>query len=105
MVQAARVDPYRDDVSWSARTQWTGAFASASYAREHRPIVSDEPALLAGTNSAPNPVEYLLAALGSCLAVGYAASATARGIELRALEIELAGTIDLRRVPTPTGRR
>jgi uncharacterized OsmC-like protein len=66
------------------------------YAREHAPIVSDEPQLLAGGNSAPNPVEYLLAALGSCLAVGYAASAAARDIELRSLEIELlSGTIDL----------
>ena len=65
------------------------------HAREHEPIVSDEPQLLAGGNSAPNPVEYLLAALGSCLAVGYAASAAARDIELRSLEIELSGTIDL----------
>jgi uncharacterized OsmC-like protein len=39
---------------------------------------------------------HVLLALGSCLAVGYAASAAARGIELRSLEIELAGTIDLR---------
>jgi uncharacterized OsmC-like protein len=37
-----------------------------------------------------------LASLGSCLAVGYAASAAVRGIELRSLEIELSGTIDLR---------
>jgi uncharacterized OsmC-like protein len=58
--------------------------------------VSDEPELLAGGNTAANPVEYLLAALGSCLAVGYAASAAVRGIELRSLEIELTGTIDLR---------
>ena len=65
--------------------------------RRHRRVraAAREPALLAGGNTAPNPVEYLLAALGSCLAVGYAASAAARDIELRSLEIELAGTIDL----------
>jgi uncharacterized OsmC-like protein len=38
----------------------------------------------------------VLASLGSCLAVGYAASASVRGIELRSLEVELSGTIDLR---------
>jgi uncharacterized OsmC-like protein len=96
LAQQLLAEPDAPKSSWSARTQWTGAFTSASYAREHGPIVSDEPTLLAGSNSAPNPVEYVLAALGSCLAVGYAASAAARGIELRALEIEVAGTIDLR---------
>ena len=89
-------DPDADTSVWNARTTWTGAFTSATHAREHAPIVSDEPEPLAGGNSAPNPVEYVLAALGSCLAVGYAASAATRGIELRALELELSGTIDLR---------
>jgi uncharacterized OsmC-like protein len=89
-------DPDADTSVWNARTTWTGALTSATHAREHAPIISDEPEPLAGGNSAPNPVEYVLAALGSCLAVGYAASAATRGIELRALEIELSGTIDLR---------
>jgi uncharacterized OsmC-like protein len=94
--QQLAADPDADKSTWSARTSWTGAFTSSSYAREHGPIPSDEPDLLAGGNTAPNPVEYVLAALGSCLAVGYAASAAARGIELRSLEIVLTGTIDLR---------
>ena len=94
--QRLAADPEADTSTWSARTTWTGAFTSATHAREHAPIASDEPELLAGGNSAPNPVEYLLAALGSCLAVGYAASAATRGIELRTLELELSGTIDLR---------
>ena len=96
LAQQLAADASAEKSVWSARTTWTGAFTSASHAREHGPIVSDEPELLAGGNSAPNPVEYVLAALGSCLAVGYAASAAARGIELRSLEIELSGTIDLR---------
>ena len=89
-------DPRAGETSWTARTKWTGAFTSSSHAREHGPILSDEPELLAGGDTAPNPVEYVLAALGSCLAVGYAASAAARGIELHSLEIELSGKIDLR---------
>jgi uncharacterized OsmC-like protein len=96
LAQQLAEDPSAERSVWTARTTWTGAFTSASHAREHGPIVSDEPELLAGGNSAANPVEYVLAALGSCLAVGYAASAAARGIELRTLEIDLSGTIDLR---------
>ena len=89
-------DPGADKSVWSARTTWTGAFTSATHAREHAPIASDEPEQLAGGNTAPNPVEYVLAALGGCLAVGYSASATAQGIVVRSLELELSGTIDLR---------
>jgi uncharacterized OsmC-like protein len=40
-------------------------------------------------------VEQVLAALGNCLAVGYAANATAAGIELNDLTIELRGDLDL----------
>jgi uncharacterized OsmC-like protein len=94
--QRLAADPDAQHSTWSARTTWTGAFTSETHARDHGPIVSDEPELLTGGNTAANPVEYVLAALGSCLAVGYAASAAARGIELRSLEIELSGTIDLR---------
>lgn len=64
--------------------------------REHEGIAVDEPEALAGADGAPNPVEYLLAALGSCLTVGYVVGATARGIELRSLELEVEGTLDLR---------
>jgi len=96
LAQQLAGDPEADKSVWSASTTWTGAFTSASHAHEHAPILSDEPKLLAGGGTAPNRVEYLLASLGSCLAVGYAASAAVRGIELRSVELELSGTIDLR---------
>jgi uncharacterized OsmC-like protein len=50
---------------------------------------------MGGTNSAPNPVEQLLAAFGNCLAVGYALSASAAGITIRALRIDVDGDLDL----------
>lgn len=56
---------------------------------------SDEPSALGGTDTGPNPVEQVLAALGNCLAVGYAANATAAGITIRDLSIQLAGDLDL----------
>jgi hypothetical protein len=41
-------------------------------------LVGDEPPVLLGSNAGPNAVELLLAALGFCYAVGYAANAAAR---------------------------
>lgn len=59
-------------------------------------IEGDEPEQILGKRAAPNAVELLLAALGSCLSVGYAANAAAMGIELDDLRFELEGDIDLR---------
>lgn len=56
----------------------------------------DEPEEILGERTAPNAVETLLGALGSCLAVGYAANAAAMGIELEALRFEMEGDVDLR---------
>lgn len=59
-------------------------------------IKGDEPEQILGQRTAPNAVELLLAALGSCLSVGYAANAAAMGIELEELRFEMEGTVDLR---------
>ena len=58
-------------------------------------MVSDEPAVLLGTNKGPNAVELVLAALASCLSVGIAYNAAARGIALRTLTVNISGTLDL----------
>lgn len=80
---------------WSAEVKWKGGFRSEARIREFVPVISDEPAGLGGTDAGPNPVEQLLGALGNCLAVGYAANATAAGIKLRDITIKLDGDIDL----------
>jgi uncharacterized OsmC-like protein len=81
--------------TWSAQVRWTGGFRSEAVVREFAPLTSDEPVGLGGTDQAPNPVEQLLASLGNCLAVGYAANASVAGIELRDLRIDLSGDLDL----------
>lgn len=96
LVEEYTADPDAAESFWTTRTQWTGGFRTATYARQHALLATDEPEWLAGTDSAPNPVEYVLAALGGCLTVGYAAAAAARGVELRSLEIEVKGNVDLR---------
>jgi uncharacterized OsmC-like protein len=80
---------------WRASVTWLGAFRSEAKVRDFAPIASDEPVGLGGNDTAPNPVEQLLGALGNCLAVGYAANATAAGITIRDLSIDLEGDLDL----------
>jgi uncharacterized OsmC-like protein len=95
LVGAIQEDPSRAATTWSAAVSWTGGFRSEVRIRDFGPIPSDEPAGLGGTDTAPNPVEQLLGALGNCLAVGYAANASVAGLELKSLEIELSGDLDL----------
>ncbi len=78
---------------WSARVKWLGGFRNEVYA-EGQTIRSDEPERLAGTATGLNPAQLQLAAVGTCLSVGYAANATARGIKIDDLEIEVEGKID-----------
>ena len=40
-------------------------------------------------------MEQILGAFGACLAIGYTAGANGRGIDLRGLELDLTGIIDL----------
>ncbi len=95
LATAVAAEPEKGDTKWGARVIWTGAFRSEARIRDFDPIPSDEPVALGGTDTAPNPVEQLVAALGNCLAVGYAANASAAGIELDGLEIELEGDLNL----------
>jgi uncharacterized OsmC-like protein len=95
LVDAIQQHPSAAETTWSTEVRWTGAFRSEASVRSFAPITSDEPAALGGTDQAPNPVEQLLGALGNCLAVGYAANASAAGVEIRDLRITLDGDIDL----------
>jgi len=87
--------PEAAHTTWSADVRWVGGFRSEATIRDFRPVPSDEPTGLGGTDTAPNPVEQLLGALGNCLAVGYAANATARGIAIDDLQIRLDGDLNL----------
>jgi uncharacterized OsmC-like protein len=95
LVDTVRCTPAASATTWRAEVTWDGGFRSAARIRGFDPVASDEPVTLGGSDTAPNPVEQVLAALGNCLAVGYAANATADGITLHALRIELAGELDL----------
>ena len=57
---------------------------------------ADEPAILAGHDTGPNPVEHLLNALAGCLTTTLVYHAAVRGIHIEALESELEGDLDIR---------
>jgi uncharacterized OsmC-like protein len=54
-----------------------------------------EPAILIGTDTGPNPAEYLLHALTACVTTSLVFSAAARGVRLTEVESTLEGDMDL----------
>jgi uncharacterized OsmC-like protein len=95
IVKSMKADPKNAQVKFMANTKWVSGAYSKTKIRDFV-IECDEPSALLGTSKAPNPVETILAALGSCLAVGFAYNAAARDINLESLEISLEGDLDLR---------
>ena len=92
------------------RTIAEGRFRHLNMIRDLPPYIVDEPPALLGDDTAPNPSEASLAALGSCLAVGIHANAVARGITVKSLELELEADINITAVwgtgdtsPKPVG--
>jgi uncharacterized OsmC-like protein len=82
-------------VTLKTRTVCEGKFRNLNFVRTLPAHVIDEPPHLLGDDTAPNPSEAVLAALGSCLSVGLHANAVARGIRLTKLELELEGDINV----------
>ena len=57
---------------------------------------ADEPRQLMGNNHGPNPQELLLSGLGACMMVAFVAGATAEGIQIESLRLDLDAALDLR---------
>jgi len=55
-----------------------------------------EPAILLGSDTGPNPAEYLLHALAACLTTSIVYVAAARKVELTSVESTLTGDMDVR---------
>ena len=107
-IEAIRAEPAIAEFKFRAVNQWQGGThnrttindlygAMQEHAREKAFVLDkDEPLLLLGTDLAPNPVEYALAALAGCLTTTLVCFAAAAGIELDAVESKLEGDTDLR---------
>ena len=78
------------------RTVAEGAkFRHLNYVRDLPPHSVDEPHGLLGDDTAPNPTEALLAALGTCVSVGLQANAVARGWIVKGIAVDLEGDINI----------
>lgn len=70
---------------------------------EFHPFYMDEPEVTGGTNSAPNPMQYILSALCGCTAIITANIAGESHITCQAIEVEAAGEIDPRGIEEAPG--
>jgi hypothetical protein len=61
-------------------------------------LTGSEPEVLLGSDSGPNAVELVLAALGFCYSVGFVYNAAALGYELEELSYEVEDDLDLRNI-------
>ncbi len=111
LIAKAKADPTATR-TLRCRTVARGRFTQLNYIRHlpPQPVVESEPEGLLTEDIAPNASEALLAALGSCLAVGIHANAIARNIPIRRLELALEADINMTAVwgtgdvdPKPVG--
>jgi uncharacterized OsmC-like protein len=92
---------FRAETKWETggrtRTRVDGFYGAGQETRHERTIelAGDEPPVLLGTDTAANAVEAVLHAIGSCLAVGFAYNAAAKGIEIDELSFRSEGDLDL----------
>lgn len=104
-VAAVQEQPEAGKLTFRTRTRWDAGFGVdgrteeieqlGQVMRRKFTLRGDHPPELLGHNTGPTAVEALLTALGSCVAGTYAAQATARGVEIEELEVEIEGRIDL----------
>jgi uncharacterized OsmC-like protein len=104
----AKDDPNTGKKTLKATTRCESGFRNLTYVRDLAPMLVGEPPALLGDDAAPNPSETVLAALGSCIAVGLLANATHRGVTLTKIEVTMEGDIDISAVwgvgDTPTDK-
>ena len=92
---AFSADPDAAKMRFTSSSAQQDGLRSEAVMRGHR-LTVDEPEGLGGRDAGPNPVELVLAALGTCQEITYRAYATALGIPLEHVSVELEGDIDLR---------
>lgn len=76
------------DVKWSGEGVLSVAHING------KEVLIDEPKDLGGTDQAPNPVEYILAALGGCINVLVATYAEDFGVDVQDLNVHVEGDLD-----------
>lgn len=93
--EAVSRDPDAGKGSFEAITQWRAGAQAVTRARSFT-IETDEPEALGGRDEQIDPMELLLASLGTCLTIGWATKARQRGVDFRSLRIRVHAPFDLR---------
>ncbi len=76
-------------------TEWRDGAQAVTRARSFI-LETDEPTALGGKDQHIDPMELLLAALGTCLTIGWVTQARLRGLDYRNLRIKVSAPFDLR---------
>jgi uncharacterized OsmC-like protein len=95
-IAAIKANPANGKVVFEAATQLKQDVLCAANVRQFAPMMVDEPPELGGTDTAMNPAELLLVALGACQEIVYAAYASFLGVQLDEVKVTLKGDLDAR---------
>jgi len=79
---------FRSDVKWTGE----GVLSIADIGGKE--VIIDEPPSLGGTDKGPNPVEYILAALGGCIYVLVTSFADNFEVEVKDVQVHIEGDLD-----------
>jgi uncharacterized OsmC-like protein len=94
--------------TWRASCKWQNgthsrtdvqSFFGLGEEQKHKTQTSvdaDHPEIFASEDKGITPIEYVLVGLASCLTAGVAAVAQNRGVQLRSVESQLEGKMDVR---------
>lgn len=88
-------DPRTARVVFRASSRLEEDVRCSARIREFPPMVIDEPPALGGQDAGANPVELVLAALGTCQEIMYAAYASVMDIPLDGVQVKTRGYLDL----------
>jgi len=108
-VDTFKANPGLARFTFRAKNRWVGGIHCRTFiqdfygmgkeddSREEAFVLdADEPRVLLGTDHGPNATEALLYALASCLNTTFMYHASAHGVEVEELDLELSGEVDLR---------
>lgn len=87
-------NPAGSESVFTIQTRLVSDVTCEALIRKFPALVVDEPPSMGGADAGPNPVELVLAALGTCQEIMYACFAALMGIDLDKVEIQVKGYMD-----------
>lgn len=80
--------------TFQSDVKWTGEGVLSIADIGGKEVIIDEPPSLGGTDKGPNPVEYVLAALGGCINVLVTTFAESFDVEIKDVQVHIEGDLD-----------